>query len=236
MSESVENMSLNPGAGNAAGTAAAPVANPTQPDASPPMGEFRIGRVISQSFSVLFRNFIPFITLALIIISPKLIYALLQGSGAFSGYSEQDLSIMSGGIEVLGFFLGLLLSAALVFGTYQDLRGRPASIGEILRRGLPMVLPVIGVAIVQMLAGILGFILLIIPGFIVMTMYMVAVPAAVVERKGVLASLSRSAALTKGSRWRVFGAFVVMFLINVLVLLAFTTVLGISFPPPGTSL
>jgi uncharacterized membrane protein len=68
-----------------------------------------------------------------------------------------------------------------------------------------LVFVVIGVAIVAAIAKALAAILLIVPGLIVATMLWVAVPVAVVERPGVMRSLTRSAALTKGSRWQVFG-------------------------------
>jgi len=57
---------------------------------------------------------------------------------------------------------------------------------------------VIGVALLEMLAIVGGFLLLVVPGIIVSLMLMVAVPVAIIERPGVMASLKRSAALTKG--------------------------------------
>ncbi len=42
-------------------------------------------------------------------------------------------------------------------------------------------------------------------------MWWVAVPTAVVERTGVIESLRRSARLTSGHRWRVFGIFLIVF-------------------------
>jgi len=45
---------------------------------------------------------------------------------------------------------------------------------------------------------------------IVLVMFWVAIPASVVERPGVIASLKRSASLTKGHRWRIFGIYFVI--------------------------
>ena len=47
-------------------------------------------------------------------------------------------------------------------------------------------------------------------GVVVMILLWVAVPAAVVERHGVLASLSRSLELTKGSRWKILVIFLLL--------------------------
>src|SRR5258708_6163912 len=62
-----------------------------------------------------------------------------------------------------------------------------------------------------------GMVLLIVPGLILATMWAVAIPIAVVEKMGATASLSRSAALTRERRWRVFGAVFVSGLLAVLV-------------------
>ena len=43
-----------------------------------------------------------------------------------------------------------------------------------------------------------------------MAAFYVAIPCCVVERKGPLQSLSRSAELTKGHRWKVFGIFILI--------------------------
>ena len=71
-------------------------------------------------------------------------------------------------------------------------------------------LAVLGVAIVAGIILILGFIALIIPGFIVMTMFWVVVPVAVIERQGVGSSLSRSRFLTYGHRWAIFGIVILL--------------------------
>jgi hypothetical protein len=65
-----------------------------------------------------------------------------------------------------------------------------------------------------LLAG-LASILLIIPGLILLTMWFVAIPACVVEQTGPWKSLRRSAALTKGNRWKVFGIMLLLFIVTV---------------------
>ena len=53
--------------------------------------------------------------------------------------------------------------------------------------------------------------LLIVPGFMLMTAWTVSVPVLVVEHKGILDSFSRSAELTRGHRWSIFGIIVVFY-------------------------
>lgn len=88
--------------------------------------------------------------------------------------------------------------------------GREFPVGKSLRRGLARIFPIFGMLIVEGLALIVGFMLLIIPGYMLFTAWYAALPALVVERTGPIDSLRRSAALTKGHRWKVFGIIFVM--------------------------
>ena len=75
-------------------------------------------------------------------------------------------------------------------------------------------LPVIGVAFLSTLLAGLASLLLIIPGLILFTAWYVAIPACVVERLGPWTSLQRSAALTKGNRWKVARLIIVLTVIT----------------------
>ncbi len=46
---------------------------------------------------------------------------------------------------------------------------------------------------------------LLVPGFILLIMWFVAIPVCVVEQRGSWASMQRSAELTKGHRWKISG-------------------------------
>jgi len=79
---------------------------------------------------------------------------------------------------------------------------------------------VFAVILLALLMGILGglaALLLIVPGLIVMTMWFVSTPACVVERTGPWTSMKRSAALTKGHRWKVFGLLLLLILLSLIV-------------------
>lgn len=118
------------------------------------------------------------------------------------------------GLVLSGLVLGFLLSATLVYGTVLELRGGRAGIFQCISRGLGSLLPVIGIGILVSLIVGLGSLLLIIPGIIAFLMLWVAIPVAVVERPGVMASLSRSRALTKGYRWPLFGLILILVILG----------------------
>jgi hypothetical protein len=70
-------------------------------------------------------------------------------------------------------------------------------------------------AAVSILFGIglaIGFVLLIIPGLILMVIWSVVAPVTVLERPGVFAAFGRSRELVRGNGWNVFAVIVLVFL------------------------
>jgi len=102
----------------------------------------------------------------------------------------------------------LLANAAGMAGATASLlkadRGEATSIGDCFSAGVQMCVPVLGLTILWFLGIYLGFILIIVPGCILVAMWCVAVPALVAEDIGVIGAFGRSRALTKGSRGMIF--------------------------------
>ena len=112
-------------------------------------------------------------------------------------------------------WLGLYLAAqALLFRvTAAQLDGRPESFGAYAGAAARALLPLIGLAVLLTLAVWFGFLLLFVPGVMLAIIWSVAAPALVIERTGVFAAMSRSRALTRGARWRIFGLVVLIYAI-----------------------
>jgi hypothetical protein len=66
------------------------------------------------------------------------------------------------------------------------------------------------------LATAAAAVLFIIPGLIVLAAWLLALPSAIYERKGISESLGRSADLTRGVRWVTFGMWLIMLVIGLL--------------------
>lgn len=98
----------------------------------------------------------------------------------------------------------------------QDGR-RDATAAQLLRAVTPVLGQLILVGVVAGISIAIGFILIIIPGLILLTIWSVAAPVVVLERPGGLRALARSRELVRGNGWRVFGVIVVLVILVVVV-------------------
>jgi MFS family permease len=186
-------------------------------------GKIDIARVIQQTFAVLGRNFVTFVVLALLLSGvPTAIIGYLQADnlaaaqgGNFNFGPGYFTTVAVGGLAAL--VTSAILQGALIYGTVQDMNGARPSVADSLATGLRAFLPLIGVSILFALAVALGFVLLVVPGLMIICAWCVAVPALVADRAGVLGSFRRSADLTRGNRWRIFGLLVIVWIIAVVI-------------------
>lgn len=111
-------------------------------------------------------------------------------------------------------FLSIILQASLIVASANDIAGKPVNFGECVSRAVAKLLPLIGLGIVVAIGISIGLVMLIVPGIILYLMWMVAVPAMMVENLSVGGALSRSAALTSGSRLKLLGLIVVFIIFS----------------------
>jgi len=119
--------------------------------------------------------------------------------------------ILSAVISLIGLYL---VQGAIVVAV-QDVRDGRAdlSLGETLSHVKPRLATLVLTGIVAGIAIAIGFVLLIVPGLILLTWWAVFVPALVLEGLGLSDSLGRSRALVSGNFWPVLGLIVVVILI-----------------------
>ncbi len=91
----------------------------------------------------------------------------------------------------------------------QDGR-RDATAGQLLRAASPVLGQLILVGVVAAVGIIAGFILLVIPGLILLTLWSVSAPVVVIESPGVFPALRRSRLLVRGNGWQVFAVIIIM--------------------------
>jgi hypothetical protein len=168
------------------------------------------GRVIGEAFETYRSHAGALLGGAVIVIG---IAGIIEGLLSVSG------SIILG---ILGALIGLaagFLYIGYVVKLVQDVRDgrRDFSVGELFSSATPYLGTLILAGILAGIGVTIGFILVIIPGLILLTIWSVISPAIVVEDRGVFEAFGRSRELVRGHGWPVFGAIVLTFLIIVVV-------------------
>jgi hypothetical protein len=193
-------------------------------------GEVSLGRIFGRAFGVMGHN-------PLVVFGGALLFAALPqlfttgvlgtvrpaiGDADYLGVTI--LIAVVGGIAALIF--SALVQGSIVVATLADSEGRQAGFGECIVTGLRRAVPLILVAIISGIGIGIGSVLLIVPGIILAVMWAVAAPAVVAENAGVFESLSRSRALTKGSRWKILGLYLVLVVVALLIAGASSVIFG----------
>ncbi|MEM5515829.1 glycerophosphoryl diester phosphodiesterase membrane domain-containing protein [Henriciella sp. AS95] len=193
--------------------------------------ELDFGFIVEKTFGVIGERFVELILLALIfVIVPQIVLSFLISSMFDSAVASGSmmptfsLGMMLG--SIVAGLLPLLMQAAAVHTTVEALTGRPSDVGTSVGVAIAVFLPLLGLSILMGLGLAIGFMLLIIPGLILLTYWVVAVPSFIVEDTGIIGAFERSAELTKGQRWRIFGLIVLVWIAYAVVAYIITMLTG----------
>jgi hypothetical protein len=189
-----------------------------------------IGRVISRTVAAFGSN--PGTIFGIAVIFGALPQTVLSYGSQTLRLSQTRWEVatsVSGVSGLLMFVLGMLAQGALVRATVAASQGRKASFGESATAGLSVALPLVGLAILAVLAIALGFALFVVPGVMLAMAWAVIAPALVEERLGIFEAFGRSADLTKGARWKILGLLLLVWVCYTL----FLSVFGVTLIAGG---
>jgi len=196
-------------------------------------GQFEMGRVVSRTFGVLGANFLPFYLFALLAVAPR---AGLTWLSQTYLTDPETIRLVAIPIGLVASLVGCLFRGAIMQGSYAAFTGGKASLPDMLSAGLRSTFPLFFLSIcVGFMAGLASLALLV-PGLMLATRWAVSSPVRVVQRTGVFDSMGRSADLTKGRRWPIFGLMVVYLLAIVVIEVALVAVSGASMAAFTTTL
>ena len=142
------------------------------------------------------------------------------------GVGSQQFSASMIVVIVVNLVLLYLFQTAMTYTAYRVYGGHATSLSEAFGVGLRRFFPMLGTMILTMLAVYGGFLLLVVPGIIFACMFAVTAPVCALEPLGPVESMKRSSALTKGSRWRILGVYVLFFIPLILATTASTLLLA----------
>jgi hypothetical protein len=166
-------------------------------------GQLKVGSTLSEAFD-LYRDQAG-------VLMPAAFWLFLV-VGIVSGLADGELSLLF--TLVIGVIIATLYQG-MVVALIRDVRDgrRDTSIAQLMRGALPVMGSLIAAGILSALGIVVGFILLVVPGLFLITIWAVIAPVIVIERTGVLAAFGRSRELVRGNGWPVFGSVVVAGLI-----------------------
>ena len=180
-----------------------------QPPAPAPAKRIGVGDVISETFSIYGQNVGALLGSAIVVfVVVGLIAGLLQNIGGIV------FLLLAAAVRVAGDALYVGFVVELV----SDVRDgrRDQTVGDLFSAASPYILPLIGFGILAGIGIAIGFVLILIPGLILLTFWSVGAPAIVVEGVGPIDAFGRSWRLVRGQAWSVFGVLLLVFLIVVI--------------------
>jgi hypothetical protein len=123
-------------------------------------------------------------------------------------------------------FVVAILYQGMVVSLVRDVQGgeRHLSVGELMGTVGPVLSTLLITGILYGFGVFFGFVLFIVPGCILVTIWAVIAPVIVIERQRVRASFKRSQQLVEGHGWPVFGAVIVATLISAIAALILTSI------------
>ena len=151
------------------------------------------------------------------------------------------LGAVSAGLAVIGWpgvLAGNILNLAAIFPVQgalvkavEDCREgrRDLGVAATLRHAGTRLIALTVAGLLAVLGILAGLTLLIVPGLVLLTWWIVLAPVIMLECCGVAHGFGRSHELVRGSGWPVFGVVV----LTMLVLLAFSLALGLALTPLG---
>ncbi|HEY1359712.1 MAG TPA: hypothetical protein VGF21_15525, partial [Thermoleophilaceae bacterium] len=163
--------------------------------------------VLQRVFQIYQDQFGLLIPAALLIFAPiAIINGIILSSGLVLGF------LLTAIVGAIGTFLfqGMVVEAArdIIDGR------RDHDVGSLVSAAAPFILPLAGAGILAAIGIGIGFILLIVPGLFLLTIWAVIAPVIVLERSGAMASFGRSQQLVKGYFWPVFLVLLCLFIIQ----------------------
>lgn len=136
----------------------------------------------------------------------------------FTGIIAELLIVASPALVLVALVIELVagtLFTGMVVQLVADVQDgrRDSSPGQLLRAAVPVLGQLILVGIVAGIGIVIGFVLIIVPGLILITIWSVAAPVVVLENPGVIAALRRSRELVRGNGWPVFGVIALLYIL-----------------------
>ncbi len=184
--------------------------------------EHTVGSIIRSAFKIYFSHFG---TLVLIYVLPVVPFTVIQTEAQ----SRHHLVLMVVSI-LLSVVVSLFAYGAITIAVSDVCVGNVPSFNRSYARTLGKIpAQLLGISLLQMLAMIVGLVLLVIPGLVFAVWFMLSPPVVVLEGKSAVAALKRSKQLGDGSHWRNVGMLLLLSVILFVIGAILGAIVGLVF-------
>jgi hypothetical protein len=182
--------------------------------------------IVDAAFQLYRRDPLTYLLISAICYAPILVMQLIVfGPGTDVNEQLNSLTAGVGGLMILGYWISVsLMSAVMIRLSSQDYLGTPIEPAVAVRDSLVKLPAVMFALLIKYILMFIGFLFFIFGAFWFMARTFAVTPAIMIEDKGAFASLSRSAKLSRGRKWHIFGTLMLAFLIFFVVYFAIAIV------------
>jgi hypothetical protein len=192
---------------------------PPPPGTPPGPGGFRprtLGEILSEAFRIYRENAEQLIVIVAVVVVPlSFISAVVVR--LFGDPTDRSFGVSIAALLIaaaIGVIIWAILQAAMLRGAAQATIGDPVDVEASYRWGLARFGSVLLVALLVGIVVGVGFLLLIIPGFIFLVFLSVSEPALIVENRRGTEAMSRSWNLVRGNFWHALAVILVAAIIT----------------------
>ncbi|HEX5883857.1 MAG TPA: hypothetical protein VFY67_04870 [Pyrinomonadaceae bacterium] len=175
----------------------------------PPLSRAR--DVIEPTIQLFLKNLWLITRIVFVVVAPFEVFKALSVGRPDDGWQ-------TAGVFALGLLCKALIAPALIYALMKVMQtGTAPGVNEAYRWGLSKLGKLILCALMAWGLTVLGLVMLIIPGIILTLAFELVFPMAILEKHSPKATLRRSYELTKGHRWNILVAGIVMaFIVGVI--------------------
>jgi hypothetical protein len=167
--------------------------------------------IIDAALSLLKREYVKFITIMGIGYLPYLIATLVFASAVEQESLAGTLGSIGGMIAAM-FWLAVI-NAAMIMAASEAYLGREFDIAAILRQTASRFTTILGAGVLKVISVWIGILFLIVGAAWAWVAFFSVTAIVVIENRGAMEGMRRSAELTKGYRWTVFGTLCITYII-----------------------
>jgi len=199
-----------------------------------PLGAMTVGDIFDRGIKLLIARLPAIYIISLIAYVPVLVFQLLHPAlrlGSFADRDDMAANLLgSMGQSLISIITTLLATGATVHIMSQEFIDRRASVGEAMGVAMRRFGSLLGTSLLAIIVIVLGLILFIVPGIFFAIWFAFIAQVVIMEGLGGTAAMSRSKELSTGYAGRIFGIYVLLSLIQMVVALVLLVLLALVLP------